>query len=85
MTLNHTLRLLFLLSTSCAYAYRTIPRPSGSDPFGIVQKRDLIARLALEADFPDPSIISTDTGYWAFATNANGINIQAAYSPDFNN
>lgn len=39
--------------------------------------------LAIDADFPDPSIIQIDSGYWAFATEGNGVNAQVATSPDF--
>jgi beta-xylosidase len=39
--------------------------------------------IAIDADFPDPSLIQTDSGYWAFATEGNGVNAQVATSPDF--
>ncbi|KAB8210287.1 Glycosyl hydrolases family 43 [Aspergillus parasiticus SU-1] len=38
---------------------------------------------AINADFPDPSVIKTDDGYYAFATTANGVNTQIAHSADF--
>lgn len=37
----------------------------------------------LDTDFPDPSLIHTDDGYYSFATNGNGVNVQVATSPDF--
>lgn len=50
----------------------------------------LLARLVtsepirvLDTDFPDPCVIHTDSGYYAFATTGNGVNVQVATSPDF--
>ncbi|EED13769.1 endo xylanase, putative [Talaromyces stipitatus ATCC 10500] len=40
--------------------------------------------LALNSDFPDPSLIETSSGYYAFGTSGNGVNAQVATSPDFN-
>lgn len=37
----------------------------------------------LDTDFPDPCVIHTDNGYYAFATTGNGVNVQVATSPDF--
>lgn len=37
----------------------------------------------IDADFPDPCIIQTDNGYYAFATTGNGVNVQVASSQDF--
>ena len=31
----------------------------------------------------DPCVIQTDDGYYAFATSANGVNVQIAKSADF--
>lgn len=38
---------------------------------------------AIDGDFADPSVIKTDDGYYAFGTNANGVNVQVAKSSDF--
>ncbi|KAL4893238.1 putative arabinan-endo 1,5-alpha-L-arabinase [Aspergillus ambiguus] len=38
----------------------------------------------LDIDFPDPAVISTDDGYYAFATSNGTINAQVAHSSDFN-
>lgn len=38
---------------------------------------------AVDTDFPDPCIIKTDAGYYAFATAGNGVNVQIARSDDF--
>lgn len=37
----------------------------------------------IDADFPDPCVVQTDDGYYAFATTGNGVNVQVASSPDF--
>lgn len=37
----------------------------------------------VDTDFPDPSIIKTDEGYYSFATAGNGVNAQIASSSDF--
>ena len=37
----------------------------------------------LDTDFPDPSLIHTDDGYYSFATAGNGVHVQLATSPDF--
>ncbi|QDS72529.1 hypothetical protein FKW77_000253 [Venturia effusa] len=39
---------------------------------------------AIMVDFPDPAIIRTGDTWWAYATNANGTNIQLASSPKEN-
>ena len=36
----------------------------------------------LDRDFPDPDILKVSDDYYVYATNANGINIQAARSTD---
>lgn len=36
----------------------------------------------LQSDFPDPSVIKVDSTYYAYATNANGKNVQVARSSD---
>ncbi|KAB8255344.1 putative arabinan-endo 1,5-alpha-L-arabinase [Aspergillus pseudonomiae] len=38
----------------------------------------------IDSDFPDPSVIKTDDGYYAFATSSHGVNTQIAHSADFN-
>ena len=37
----------------------------------------------LDTDFPDPSLIHSDDGYYSFATAGNGVHVQLATSPDF--
>ncbi|KAJ5248734.1 endo xylanase [Penicillium chermesinum] len=41
------------------------------------------AVLALNVDFPDPCVIQTDNGYYAFSTASGDVNAQVASSPDF--
>jgi arabinan endo-1,5-alpha-L-arabinosidase len=38
--------------------------------------------FAIDADFPDPDVLTTEDGYVAYATNAPGFNIRMATSPD---
>ncbi|KAJ5746174.1 arabinan-endo 1-5-alpha-L-arabinase [Penicillium odoratum] len=38
---------------------------------------------AIDSNFPDPCVIQTNDGYYAFATNGNGVNVQVASSSDF--
>ena len=40
------------------------------------------ARFAIDADFPDPDVLTLDDGYVAFATGTHGLNVQVATSPD---
>ena len=35
-----------------------------------------------DRDFPDPFVLPTENGYYAYATNSTGRNIQVIYSPD---
>lgn len=37
----------------------------------------------LDTSFPDPSVVYTGSDYYAFATGANGVYVQAAHSTDF--
>lgn len=37
----------------------------------------------LNTDFPDPAVIQTDQGYYAFGTQGNGVHVQVARSDDF--
>lgn len=38
--------------------------------------------FAIDADFPDPDVLTTDHGYVAYATNGPGFNVRMATSPD---
>ena len=38
----------------------------------------------IDSDFPDPNVIHTEDGYYAFGTTSGGINAQVAHSSDFN-
>lgn len=37
----------------------------------------------LDTDFPDPCLVQTYDGYYAFSTNGDGINVRIASSDDF--
>lgn len=37
----------------------------------------------LNTDFPDPSLIRSDNGWYSFATAGNGVQVQVATSSDF--
>ncbi|KAL4883571.1 glycosyl hydrolase [Aspergillus karnatakaensis] len=41
-------------------------------------------RRVLDHNFPDPAVIQTEQGYYAFGTQSDGINVQVARSDDFN-
>jgi arabinan endo-1,5-alpha-L-arabinosidase len=41
-----------------------------------------IANPVLDRDFPDPDTVEVESVYYAYATNANGMNILVASSPD---
>ncbi len=44
-----------------------------------------LANPVLDRDFPDPDALRVNGAWYAYATNANGMNIQAATSPDLVN
>lgn len=37
----------------------------------------------LNLDFPDPAVIQTEQGYYAFGTQSNGVTVPVARSDDF--
>ncbi|KAI9371156.1 glycosyl hydrolase [Aspergillus egyptiacus] len=37
----------------------------------------------IDTDFPDPAVIQTDDGYYAFGTQSNGVTVPVAKSDDF--
>lgn len=43
---------------------------------------DASASFAIDQDFPDPDVLATGDGYFAFATNAGPVNVQVAWSRD---
>lgn len=43
---------------------------------------DLFRNPVLDRDFPDPDVLLVDDVYYAYATNSDGVNIQAARSED---
>jgi len=57
--------------TACAGGGAPTPSP-----------REASIGFVIDADFPDPDVVSTDGSYLAFATNSFAANIQIASSPD---
>jgi len=48
----------------------------------ISMTRAMVYGPVISSNFPDPAILVTSNGTYAFATNSNNINIQVATSPD---
>jgi arabinan endo-1,5-alpha-L-arabinosidase len=67
------IRLFFLLS-ACAPESTPLPSPTPAP--------DTFTNPVLDQDFPDPDVLKVGDVYYAYATNSNDINIQAARSPD---
>ncbi|KAA8644462.1 glycoside hydrolase family 43 protein [Aspergillus tanneri] len=42
-----------------------------------------LPRRVIDTDFPDPALLETKDGFYAFATTGNGVNAQIAFSKDF--
>jgi beta-xylosidase len=47
-------------------------------PFTLAQPSQV-----LDTNFPDPAIIQTEQGYYAFGTQSNGVRVPVARSDDF--
>jgi beta-xylosidase len=84
--------LAIILLTGCASTARTAaptvaPAPTIA-PSPISTRAPMrsplpaLANPVLDRDFPDPDALRVDGAWYAYATNANGMNIQAATSPD---
>jgi predicted GH43/DUF377 family glycosyl hydrolase len=50
-----------------------------------IAKRAPAISPAISQDFADPSIISVNGGWYAFATSGNGVHVQLAVSNNFDN
>ena len=68
--------ILLLLLSACAPAPTLAPSPT---PMPTVAT---FTNPVLDQDFPDPDVLDDGEVYYAYATNANDINIQAAQSTD---
>jgi arabinan endo-1,5-alpha-L-arabinosidase len=70
--------LATILLTACASAApaatSTLAPPPAPTP--------ALSNPVLDRDFPDPDALRVNGAWYAYATNANGMNIQAATSPD---
>lgn len=69
----HLLLLVFLLS-ACA--------PAATPTISPIPTPDTFTNPVLDQDFPDPDVLKVGDVYYAYATNGNGTNIQAARSTD---
>ena len=74
--------LTVALLSGCA-PVRTLPtlvgalaRPPAAPAFPVY------TNPVFDRDFPDPFVLPTEDGYYAYATNSGGRNIQVIYSPD---
>jgi beta-xylosidase len=67
---------IFLLTACGSPTPAPTPAPSTSGPPA------LIANPVLDRDFPDPDALRVDGAWYAYATNANDMNIPAATSSD---
>ncbi|WP_028497485.1 glycoside hydrolase family 43 protein [Microbacterium sp. LMI1x-1-1.1] len=63
-----------LAMSGCGAASQSAPAPSADSASG--------TGFVLDEDFPDPDVVSTDSGYAAFATGSHGLNIRVATSAD---
>jgi beta-xylosidase len=68
------------LSASCLWV-TTLAAPLK----GNTMRQNVISHPVFAEEFPDPCVISNGGKYYAFATNRNGVNVQAAQSLDFKN
>jgi arabinan endo-1,5-alpha-L-arabinosidase len=67
--------LLVIVTSGCGDAGGS----AGADDAG---EADGPLPFVLDADFPDPDVLRTGDGYYAYATNGGGFNVQVATSPD---
>lgn len=71
--------LFVVLLSSCVAA--PMLEASGPSPTAILTPATF-TNPVLDQDFPDPDVLDTGDAYYAYATNSNDINIQAARSTD---
>jgi arabinan endo-1,5-alpha-L-arabinosidase len=68
--------LLLIVSSSCINTPTLEPSPTP------VPAPATFTNPVLDQDFPDPDVLKVGDDYYAYATNANDVNIQAAKSTD---
>ncbi|MGB8982032.1 MAG: glycoside hydrolase family 43 protein [Anaerolineales bacterium] len=73
--------LAILLSSACTPAPTPVPAAPTSTPMP-TPTPDTRLQPVLDQDFPDPDVLKVGDAYYAYATNANDINFQIAWSPD---
>ena len=77
------LALLVPLASACAEISPVTDNPSvGRTQAGI---DNAYTNPVINSDFPDPTILPQNNGYWAYATNGGGGNVQARFSTDLVN
>jgi arabinan endo-1,5-alpha-L-arabinosidase len=74
LTLYLALVLVLFLFPACV--------PADSPTATAISVADTFSNPILDQDFPDPDVLKAGEMYYAYATNGNGINIQAARSRD---
>jgi arabinan endo-1,5-alpha-L-arabinosidase len=65
-----------VLLSACTNALKSEPSPTP------IPTPAMFTNPVLDQDFPDPDVLKVGDTYYAYATNANDINIQAARSAD---
>src|SRR5688572_2476041 len=70
------LLLALALTTACAGRGPEAPAATAAATAG------QFTNPVIDRDFPDPDVLRVGDAYYAYATNAGGVNVQAARSPD---
>lgn len=65
-----------------ATAVATLLAPPSDATLSAPRVESPMLEAVIDRDFPDPSLLAIDGRYFAYATNANGANVQAATSSD---
>jgi beta-xylosidase len=75
--------LFAVILTGCAAGSQSAaPAPTIAPTVAPTVAPSSIRNPVLDRDFPDPDALRVDGAWYAYATNANGMNILAATSPD---
>jgi beta-xylosidase len=73
---------LLALATAAALAGCSGRSTDASSDASAPASESAVAAFAIDQDFPDPDVLVTDDGLYAYATNAPGKNVQMARSTD---
>lgn len=74
---------LFLLPVACGDANAVLGATNSAQ--NIASLDAVYTNPVINSDFPDPAILPQNNGYWAYATNGGGGNVQARFSTDLVN